>query len=603
MADESSSSSSTNGSPPKLLDVRHQIIKDALGNSGTYTGTINVATNLPHGTGGMIYTINATNDHDENDNNIPTTLPTTLVESHNGSWEEGYWQGHGTQKLNNGDSFIGEFDKSLRIFGEYKWKEEEQRQTSQHIVIRKQRVYQGGFHENGRPHGHGKYTWTTLKIEDNANEQKSVSSYVGMFENGQRQGHGVYTSSALTYTGDWMLGKYHGYGVLKVPAKKSTYRGQFHFGKKDGKGEEVLDDGTIIHEGLWREDRPFAQEEQTSYDDDDDDNEKSKKSTSQALSTIFQTPTEIVDGEGVQGLYKGIVEEALPSGVGTITYEFNHHPTGVVQYEGFFDRGIRQGYGRADFGNGDHYSGNWSNGIFEGNGEYTFADGRIYKGTWLDGLPHDTEAKFVWPNSDLFEGVYENGHRKDGRIVFADGAYYQGEFYSPDGNYGGEGRLVTLLVSYEGGFRDGAFHGRGCLKKNNGFVIFDGEWVDGKAVRDDVLISIPQDLLIIPSPPVDDDFGEFEDGPAPSQASDFLSTIQRNISPPPEGNSHPSLSSTIMGTSTKFIESIASNFSSIHVSETHGNPKPMEEQCKAVVDMAVSDAQDNPGRYVNISFL
>ena len=559
-----------------------------MGNIGAYTGFINVATNLPHGTNGeMIYNTNNTTSN--------SNIPTTLVESHKGSWHDGYWQSHGTQRLLNGDKFIGEFEKSLRIFGEYRWKEEEQQQPN--IVIRKQRVYQGGFNENGLPHGHGKYTWTTITIENNEQKPKS-SSYVGMFENGQRQGHGVFSSSALTYSGDWMQGKYHGYGVLKVPAKKSTYRGQFHCGQKDGKGEEVLDDGTIIHEGLWREDRPFLQKEQAIYDNED--GEKSKNSTPQTLSTVFQTPTEIVDGEHIQGLYKGIVEESLPSGVGTITYDHNHHPTGIVRYEGFFDRGIRQGYGRADFGNGDHYSGNFNNGVFEGNGEYTFADGRIYKGLWIEGLPHDAEAKFVWPNSDLFEGVYENGHRKAGRIVFADGAYYQGEFYSPDGNYGGEGRLVTLLVSYEGGFRDGAFHGKGCLKKNNGFVIFDGEWVDGKALRDDVLISIPQDLLITPNPPVDDDFGEFEDSPASNQASDFISTIQRKISHPPgassEGNSHPSLSSTIMGTSTKFIESITSNFSSIHVSETNDNPKRTEEQCKAVVDMAVSDAQDNPGR-------
>jgi hypothetical protein len=319
------------------------------------------------------------------------------------------------------------------------------------------------------------------------------------------------------------------------------------------------------------------------------------------LSTVFQVPQEILDGEHIRGMYKGIVEESMPSGVGTITYERNHHPAGIVEYEGFFDQGIRQGYGRASFCNGDWYLGNWANGVFEGNGEYTFADGRSYKGSWTKGLPHDNKGRFVWPNNDLFEGVFEHGHRKTGRFVFADGAYYDGEFFSPDGVYGGNGKLVTLMVSYEGGFRDGAFHGQGCLKKNSGFVVYDGEWKDGKAVRDDVLISIPADLMALPLPPPDDDFGEFDD-----DDSRIVTTRQNPISPAPQvtrpnlssrntsDGSRPSLSETIMGTSSKFFGSITSNFPGVGLSE---EAKYSKEDCKAVVDMLVTDAQENRGRY------
>jgi hypothetical protein len=85
------------------------------------------------------------------------------------------------------------------------------------------------------------------------------------------------------------------------------------------------------------------------------------------LSTVFQVPQEVLDGEHIRDMYKGIVEESMPSGVGTITYERNHHPAGIVEYEGFFDQGIRQGYGRASFCNGNCYQGNWANGVFDGN--------------------------------------------------------------------------------------------------------------------------------------------------------------------------------------------------------------------------------------------
>jgi hypothetical protein len=606
----------------KLLHVRNQMVKDALGNIGDYSGQIDVELNTPHGDGEMVYSVR--NDDDEGDgdgddvNNtmhVDNNKTLSLVASYRGRWEKGHWQGHGTQTLNNGDSFVGDFDQSKRTFGVYRWKEQQElpdktaANNNNNLLIRKQRMYQGEFHQDGRPHGHGKYTWTTTIVtpattqqdgagDSSTNKAVSVSTYIGMFDKGQRNGHGVFTSSKLQYTGDWLDGKYHGYGVLKIPTKNLTYKGQFHHGARDGQGEECTDDGTILHQGLWRRDRPIKQGdvlllEEALQTGDQSIGRNNSDSPPSPVSTVYQSPKEIIDGEGIQGMYKGIVEEALPSGVGTITYQQNHHPIGITQYEGFFDRGIRQGYGRAEFGNGDSYHGNWTCGIFEGSGEYLFADGRIYKGTWSKGLPHDKNAKFTWPNNDLFEGVYEHGHRKSGRLVFADGAYYDGEFYSPEGFYGGQGKLVTLMMSYEGDFRDGMFHGKGCLKKNSGFVIYDGNWRDGKALREDVMIAIPKDLLDVPLPPPDDDFGAFDD---PPDTTTLLSALKRTLTPTLQSQEStlPTLSATILGTSSRFFESLASNFSS--GTDDHSKGPPPHEDCKAVVDMPVSDAQDNPGR-------
>ncbi|KAL3914031.1 MAG: hypothetical protein SGILL_006259, partial [Bacillariaceae sp.] len=588
----------TTKSTIKVLQVKHKTVKDALGNSGEYTGSINVETNFPHGQGEMIYALPREHTEDNNDPDAAASAAAmTLISSHSGSWQQGFWHGHGSQTLRNGDTFTGDLFQSQRKFGEYRWKEQELQNR-----ISKQRCYQGDFDEHGRPHGHGKYIWTTTKAakdgddKDKESSNKSVSTYVGMFLHGQRHGHGVFASPTLQYTGDWGQGKYHGYGVLNIPAKKSTYRGQFHHGKRDGRGEEVLDGGTVLHDGLWRQDQPIKQEDggnEWTTSEDEDGIVNTGQKTSLPASTIFQTPQEILDGEGILGMYKGIVEDSRPSGVGTIVYEKNRHPAGILEYEGFFDQGIRQGYGRASFGNLDTYHGNWSNGVFEGNGEYTFADGRAYKGVFAKGLPHDTKGRFLWPNNDFFEGTFDNSRRKSGRFVFNDGSYYDGEYFSPDGTYGGNGKLVTLMISYEGGFRDGAFHGTGCLRKNCGTVIFDGEWEDGKAVRDDVLIALPAEIVTLPFPPPDDDFGEFADGP---KEMSLLTTLKRNISSTPRAphanDSHrASISETIMGTFGSLIG----------LSEDKKGACPQEE-CKAVVDMAVSDAQDNPGRYGSVCY-
>jgi hypothetical protein len=91
--------------PPKFLEVKHQTVKDALGNIGDFTGSIDVATNLPHGHGEMKYSLSEGN-HDSGNNN---SVAPTLVATHKGFWDNGYWHGHGIQTLNNGDTFSGEF--------------------------------------------------------------------------------------------------------------------------------------------------------------------------------------------------------------------------------------------------------------------------------------------------------------------------------------------------------------------------------------------------------------------------------------------------------------------------------------------------------------
>lgn len=627
-SNNSSSLSFKNKMP--LLDVHLQLVSDALGNQGCYTGQLDVSSHLPHGTGEMQYQYSAEDD-DKKQSNVADSFAAVniRVASYQGKWEKGHWQGHGTQLLDNGDRFVGDFQQSQRGFGEYRWKEEEMVQEKPrpqdngvNITIRKHRTYQGEFHpDNGRPHGHGKYTWTTKTFrslskdgshndddvddgnDDAATATTVISTYIGMFDNGQRHGHGVFTSSKLQYTGNWLDGKYHGYGVLQLLSsvgKSSTYKGHFHYGVKDGQGEELLEDGTVVHQGLWRKDKPVSggddRHTEDVYTSQDAKEDQALQQPKGPISTVFQAPQEIIDGEGILGNYKGIVEDNLPSGVGTIVYEKNQHPTGITQYEGFFDQGIRQGYGRAEFGNGDTYHGNWNSGLFEGNGEFAFADGRMYKGAWSNGLPNDKKAKFSWPNNDLFEGSFDNGHRKSGRLVFANGSYYEGEFFSPEGSYGGHGKLVTFMVTYDGDFRDGTFHGQGCLKKNNGLVIFDGTWKDGKALREDVMIAIPNDLLDIPLPPLDDDFGSFEDAAETPPGTPKLQ--KRNVELNPQGRlgPQPTLSETFFGAPSKLFGSLSSNFSSV-MGEHPKQGKPIDD-CKAVVDLPVSDAQDNPGRYV-----
>ena len=44
-------------------------------------------------------------------------------------------------------------------------------------------------------------------------------------------------------------------------------------------------------------------------------------------------------------------------------------------FEGQFINGVKQGYGRIIFTNGDYYEGEWKDGVHEGVGKYVFFDG------------------------------------------------------------------------------------------------------------------------------------------------------------------------------------------------------------------------------------
>ena len=207
---------------------------DQMGHTGVYTGSVLTVDRglLPDGHGKMDYLDNAFS-----------------IISYEGNWQEGYWQGQGQCKLQNGDAYKGEFSKSkIHGKGEYIWQKECKDNNT------KQRIYQGEFQQNQR-HGQGTYTWRTTN--SSTGKEESRSTYTGLFDNGQRHGRGIYTSQKLQYEGDWYQGQYHGYGVLEIFHQNTIFKGPFESGKKHGQGEEMCTKtGKILHNGTFRYDQP-----------------------------------------------------------------------------------------------------------------------------------------------------------------------------------------------------------------------------------------------------------------------------------------------------------------------------------------------------------
>lgn len=189
--------------------VMNQHVTDPYGDQGEYTGTLTIQGKRPHGLGTMKY----------QDRRVYT-----------GSWQEGQWHGKGMATFQNGDLFDGTYDLDRRHgFGLYKWNDG--------------REYEGEFHHDQR-HGCGEYIWPDGAI------------YRGEFQAGHRHGEGTYTfADASVYTGEWQKGRYHGVGQCTWKDGR-LYKGEWQAGKAHGFGIETRANGTVRHEGQWRNDNP-----------------------------------------------------------------------------------------------------------------------------------------------------------------------------------------------------------------------------------------------------------------------------------------------------------------------------------------------------------
>eukprot|EP00980_Cylindrotheca_fusiformis_P004213 scaffold913_cov71-Cylindrotheca_fusiformis.AAC.6 len=654
-----------------LLQVTDQKIQDGVGQKGTYTGQVNVDSGSPQGTGTMIY-------HNNDNNNDNAAI--LKIRKYQGEWQNGYWHGHGTCELQNGDVYQGEFVQQERHGnGEYTWamvtkKEANNGQQQQ----QQQRIYQGLFRQNQR-HGHGTYTWKTFQD----NQIVSMSTYVGMFDNGQRSGHGVYDSSTIHYVGDWKSGKYHGYGVLTTP--DTVYKGYFHQGLKHGKGgiETSTDDNcTIIHQGQWYRDQPVDEitlksEPLPSSSSSTTTTSPSKSSKSslplpvpvpkpQRKTVVLSIPELILDGQGQEGMYKGMLEEHLPQGVGTMTYQ--QHPQCILEYEGFWNKGMKHGFGRVTYMTGDTYHGDFVNNIKQGQGEWILADGRQFRGLFHQDVPHTTTTttaataaassgstaattattttkspastaattmmmRVVYPKNDLYLGQYQNGVRSGiGKFTWVDGGYYDGEW--KDGLYSGNGELVTSSTLYKGEFQQGSYHGFGRLTNLiTNQIVYEGSWKDGlphhndndNDENDENGDNIPNRLLQIPQPPLDYDISQLlatntQTGktlpyPKPPDPSSLTQSIMSGLSnlvvtpsPKKQAASSPTTAAAAASPASKQQQQGQQPQRKTAIAvvgstreEDRGQLEVLDKSvCKAVVDMAVLDGQDHPGRYTGI---
>ncbi|XP_034905664.1 uncharacterized protein [Populus alba] len=170
--------------------------------------------------------------------------------------------------------------------------------------------------------------------------------YEGEFHKGKCSGSGVYYYyMSGRYEGDWIDGKYDGYGV-ETWARGSRYRGQYRQGLRHGFGVYRFYTGDV-YAGEW--------------------------SNGQSHGCGVHT---CEDGSRYVGEFKWGVKHGLGH------YHFRNGDTYAGEY--FADK--MHGFGVYCFANGHRYEGAWHEGRRQGLGMYTFRNGETQSGHWQNGI-------------------------------------------------------------------------------------------------------------------------------------------------------------------------------------------------------------------------
>ncbi|KAM4698695.1 radial spoke head 10 homolog B [Rhinophrynus dorsalis] len=259
-------------------------------------------------------------------------LTQLVVEKYEGDLVHGLYEGEGVAYFKDGNVYRGMFSEGLMHGnGSYMWTDG--------------LTYQGDFYMNF-PMGHGKYTWP------------DGSRYEGEVYKAIRHGIGIYTSSSqqVSYTGEWHKGKRHGKGTIYYNKEgTSWYEGDWNNNSKEGWGVQCFQSGNM-YEGQWRN-NTFHGEGKMRW---------------------------LTSNEE----YVGQWENGIQNGSGTHTWFLKRVPGTQYplrnEYVGNFVNGVREGHGQFYYANGAMYDGEWVNNKKHGMGKFVFKNGQIYIGEFVE---------------------------------------------------------------------------------------------------------------------------------------------------------------------------------------------------------------------------
>jgi len=280
---------------------------------------------------------------------------------------------------------------------------------------------------------------------------------------------GQVTKSNFIYSGAFLNGKFHGFGVLDVldpVAKGQKYVGDFKNGEYNGQGTYTIPSGDK-YVGEFKDFRRNGQGTLTLRNGNKYVGEF-KDDKFNGLGTYT-----FVSGSKYVGEFKN----DLQNGQATFT------SANGDKYVGEYKDGKRIGQGTFTFANGNKYVGEFKDDKFNGQGTLTFANGNKYVGEFKDDK-FNGQGTVTSVNGDKHVGEYKDDKRNGlGTFTSVKGEKYFGEY--KDNKRNGQGISITAEVGYLGGILlsdwiDGKPHGQFIRYKADKQILFSGTTQDGQ---------------------------------------------------------------------------------------------------------------------------
>ena len=258
---------------------------------------------------------------------------------------------------------------------------------------------------------------------------------VGEWKNGNVNGQGTYTyANGDKYVGEFKDDKRNGQGTYTY-ANGDKYVGEFKDDKLNGYAVQYSSDGSILKEGIWKDDEfQYAQANSSANSDEISSSALPSCPTDPSVRwhDCFGAYTFDSDSDWAGDKYVGEWKDDKRNGQGTYTYANGD------KYVGGYKDNQRHGQGNFTFGPnsewvGDEYFGEYKNDQHHGQGTYTYANGEKYVGEFKDGV-FNGQGTFTWgPNSEWAGDKYVGDFKDDkkqgqGTYTWANGDKYVGEF-------------------------------------------------------------------------------------------------------------------------------------------------------------------------------
>ena len=413
---------------------------------------------------------------------------TTFIDGdkHVGEYEHSKFHGLGTYSFASGDSYAGEFKEGKRHGqGVYSFGPNSEWAGAKYV----------GEYKNGKPDGMGSYTYANGDL------------YIGEFKDGDKHGQGTYSFGPNSewagdrYAGGYKNDKYAGRGTY-FWSDGNRDVGTFADGKLNGFATRYDATGTVIKQGIWKDDLfQYAQEASPALSRLPDCPSSKSAYWNNCFGTHSFANGEKYVGEFRDNNYHGQGTYSFPNGdrhtggykngkydgQGTYIFGLNSKWAGD-QYVGEYSGGLQHGQGTYTFANGAKYVGEYQNGKRHGEGVNFFASGEKYVGAFKNGERHG-QGVSTFSNGDKHVGDYKSGKYDGlGSYTFAaDGEKYVGEY--KNGKSDGQGTYTFANGSkYSGGYKQGRKHGQGTYFWADGdkdVGTFKNGKLNGYAVRYD----------------------------------------------------------------------------------------------------------------------